>query len=82
MAEFYDWAKTLSYDADVTMVIGARGIGKTFGLRRQCIRDFLKDGSRFVEITRYNNELSGVSDGYFNRLSELFRKQKSEQAPF
>ena len=71
MAEFYDWAKTLSYDADVTMVIGARGIGKTFGLRRQCIRDFLKDGSRFVEITRYNNELSGVSDGYFNRLSEL-----------
>lgn len=71
MAEFYDWAKTLSYDADVTMVIGARGIGKTFGLRRQCIRDFIKDGSRFVEITRYNNELSGVSDGYFNRLSEL-----------
>lgn len=71
MADFYDWNKTLSYDADVTMVIGARGIGKTFGLRKQCIKDFLRDGSRFVEITRYNNELSGVSDGYFNRLSSL-----------
>lgn len=71
MPQFYDWEKTLSYDADVTMVIGARGIGKTFGLRAQCIRDFLRDGSRFCEVTRYKNELSGVSDGYFNRLERL-----------
>ena len=70
-AKFYDWEKTLSYDADVTMVVGARGIGKTFGLRMQCIKDFLRDKSRFCEITRYKNELSGVSDGYFNRLEKL-----------
>ena len=37
--EFYNWQKTLSYNADVTMVIGARGIGKTYGLRLQFIRD-------------------------------------------
>ena len=67
MADFYDWHRTLSYDADVTMVIGARGIGKTFGIRTQCIRDWLKDGSRFVEVCRFKNEVSGVSDGYFNR---------------
>lgn len=67
MAEYYDWHKTLSYDADVTMVIGARGVGKTFGIRTQCIRDWIKDGSRFVEVCRFKNELSGVSDGYFNR---------------
>lgn len=69
MSDFYDWQRTLSYDADVTMVIGARGIGKTFGLRMQCIRDFMRDGSRFVEITRYKNEVSGVSEGYYNRLA-------------
>lgn len=67
MAKYYDWHKTLSYDADVTMVIGARGVGKTFGIRTQCIRDWIKDGSRFVEVCRFKNELSGVSDGYFNR---------------
>ena len=71
MPKYYDWHKTLSYDADVTMVIGARGVGKTFGLRRQCIRDWIKDGSRFVEVCRFKNELSGVSDGYFNRVGEL-----------
>lgn len=71
MKKYYDWEKTLSYDADVTMVIGARGVGKTFGLRRQFIRDYLRHEWRFVEVTRYKNELSGVSDGYFNRLEKL-----------
>ena len=71
LPKYYDWHKTLSYDADVTMVIGARGIGKTFGLRLQCIRDYMKDGSRFVEIVRYKNELSDVSDGYFSRIQEM-----------
>lgn len=71
MSKFYDWHKTLSYDADVTMVIGPRGVGKTFGLRKQCIKDFLKDGSRFVEVVRFKTELFGVSDGYFNRLQDL-----------
>lgn len=75
MAEYYDWERTLSYDADVTMVVGARGLGKTFGLRRQFIRDYKKDGSRFVEVVRYKNELSGVSDGYFGRLEELDENQ-------
>lgn len=70
MGRFYDWERTLSYDADVTMVIGARGIGKTFGLRLQCVRDFLRNGSRFCEVTRYKNEVSGVSDGYFNRIGQ------------
>lgn len=71
MAKFYDWDKTISYDADVTAVIGARGIGKTFGLRKQCINDYLKRGYRFVEVVRYKVELSDVADGYFDRLAHL-----------
>ena len=70
--KFYNWEKTLSYDADVTMVVGARGVGKTFGLRVQCVKDWLKDKSRFVEITRFKNELSSVADGYFSRVGEQF----------
>ena len=69
--EYYDWHKTLAYDADVTMVIGARGLGKTFGLRRQFVRDYLNNGYRFVEIVRYKDELADVSQDYFERISEL-----------
>jgi len=69
MADYYDWQETLSYDADVTMVIGARGCGKTYGLRKQFIKDYIKRKWRFVELCRYKNELSLVADGYFNRLA-------------
>ena len=74
MSDFYDWHNTLSYNADVTMVVGARGIGKTYGLRKQCILDHIKKDYRWVEVVRYKRELSSVSDGYFDRLShdELF----------
>lgn len=68
MPNFYDWEKTISYDADITMVVGARGIGKTYGLRKQCIKDFINRGYRFGEIVRYKSELADVSDGYFDRL--------------
>lgn len=70
MAKYYDWEKTLSYDADVTMIIGARGMGKTYGIRKQFINDYINHKWRFVEVTRYKNELSGVSDGYFDRVGK------------
>lgn len=70
--KYYDWQKTLSYDAPVTMVITARGYGKTYGLRKQCISDYLKNGWRFVEITRYAQELSPLMENYFDRLQKEF----------
>lgn len=68
MSEFYNWNKTLGYDADVTMVVGSRGIGKTYGLRLQFIRDHIKHGYNFVEVVRFKNELSGVANNYFDRI--------------
>lgn len=68
---YYDWQKTLSYDADLTVVTGARGIGKTYGIRAQSIRDYIKRGLRFVEVTRYAEQLKGdssIQNGYFDRL--------------
>lgn len=66
--EYYDWNKTLSYDAEVTMVITARGRGKTYGIRKQAIKEALRDGVTFVEVCRYNKELPGVISGYFDRI--------------
>lgn len=70
MSDYYDWHTTLTKDADVTMVVSIRGKGKTYGLRKQFVIDFLKDGSRFVEICRYKDELKDVADGYFEKLEE------------
>lgn len=69
--KWYDWEKTFSYSkARWVMVISARGYGKTYGLRKQCIRDYIKKKRRFVEVVRHKSEVSIVGRGYFDKLIE------------
>ena len=65
---FIDWPRIFSYDALLTMVAGARGRGKTFGLRRQFVADWLNSGWRFVEVCRFKSQLQDVATGYFDAL--------------
>ena len=73
MPTYYPWNETLTRgNADIVMVIGARGYGKTYGLRKQFIRDALK-GFRFVEIVRHKAQLKGddaIQHGYFEKLEQ------------
>lgn len=66
--KFYNWGLTFSKDAWLTLVCAMRDAGKTYGLRAQFVRDYLKDGSRFAQLTRYKTEIPGVSGGYFDKL--------------
>lgn len=66
--KFYDWNKTYSYGARLTMVVSARGRGKTYGLRRDCVRRYLKTGRRFCEFVRYRCDLAPVSSGWADKL--------------
>lgn len=72
MKKFYEWNKTFSYqtgtNGEICLVLGAKDIGKTFGLRLTCLKRFFKHGELFVEICRTNEELRAVSNGYFNKL--------------
>ena len=74
MPRYYDWQKTFSYQTgtqgEVCLVAGAKDIGKTFGLRLQCVRDYLKSGRKFTEICRTNEEMKAVSTGYFDKLQD------------
>lgn len=70
-SKYYDWQKTLSYNARLTMVVTARGRGKTFGIRAQCIRDYIKGNTRFVEVCRHKNELQGLQADYFGKVSKI-----------
>lgn len=72
MAKFYDWEKTLSFqtgnNGEHCFVIGAKNIGKTFGLRKKCVERFIKTGELFVEICRTKATRDNVSRGYFDKL--------------
>lgn len=67
---YYDRLKTLILprNADVTMIIGARGLGKTYGVRQYMIEDYLKNGYCFVEVTRFREENNDVAANYFSRI--------------
>ena len=71
-SQFFEWGPVFSYQAPITMVVGARGLGKTYGLRVECISEFLKKGLRFVEVSRFKSEQKAVSKGYFSRVSQEF----------
>lgn len=72
MPRYYDWQKTMSYqtgtNGEICLVIGAKDIGKTFGLRLKCIERFISNGEKFCEICRTNEELKAVQAGYFDKL--------------
>lgn len=42
---YYDRLRTqiLPRDADVNLIIGARGLGKTYGVRRYMLEDYIKN---------------------------------------
>lgn len=58
--KFYDAPKTISYNADLTMIITMRSYGKTYGFIKEAIKDYLRDRSQFVFVRRYNTELQNV----------------------
>lgn len=71
-SQFFEWGPVLSRQAPITMVVGARGLGKTYGLRKACIEQFLKKGYCFVEVSRFKSEQKQVQRGYFDRISQEF----------
>lgn len=81
MPKFYDWQKTMSYqtgtNGEVCLVLGAKDIGKTFGLRLKCIERYLKNNDElFCEICRTESELKDVAPNYFSKIvSEGFFKE-------
>lgn len=72
ISSYYDWGRTFAYDAPMTMVVGVRDVGKTYGLRKQLVNDFLKDGARFVQLVRYKTELPIMSGEYLAKVGREF----------
>lgn len=54
---WYDVNKTLSYNCLFNFVVGARGVGKTYALKRRAIKNWIKKGEQFVYLRRYDTEL-------------------------
>ena len=68
---YYDFSRVLSYKRFLNFIEGSRGAGKTYGLKKLVIRDFLQNASQFIWVRRYDDEKIAFSE-FFNDLSEEF----------
>ena len=65
---FYDYSRILSYNAFVNILIGERGVGKTYGASKFVVKQFLNKGEQFAYIRRYKTELRQAVPQFFSSI--------------
>lgn len=65
---WYNVNKTLSHNAIINIVIGPRGSGKTYALKKKAILNWVKNKQEFMYIRRYQTELDEVESTLFNDI--------------
>ena len=73
---FYSYDKVLSYNAFLNIIIGERGVGKTYGAKKYVINRFLKKHKQFVYIRRYETDLeASVGSTSDNKFFEQVKNE-------
>lgn len=57
---YWNPQKMLTYDKLFNFIIGARGVGKTYGIKTFLINRFKKYGEEFVYLRRYSTEVNEI----------------------
>ena len=55
-SDYYNITRVLSYHCAWNFIIGARGLGNTYALKKLCIDDCIKRGWQFIYLRRYDTE--------------------------
>ncbi len=73
---FYSPEKILSYNALLNIIIGERGVGKTYSFKTFAVKRFLNKGKQFAYIRRYDTDLeASVGNTNDNKFFEQIRKE-------
>ncbi len=73
---FYSPEKILSYNALLNLIIGERGVGKTYGFKTFAVNRYLNKGKQFAYIRRYDTDLeASVGSSSDNKFFEQIRKE-------
>ena len=65
---YYNYDRIISYNALLNILIGSRGVGKTYGATKLVIKDFLKKRRQFIYLRRYKTELSKSMKKFFTEI--------------
>lgn len=65
---YYDIHKILTYNALLNILVGERGVGKTFSTSQFVTNEFIKKKHEFVYVRRYKTEISKSTKKFFDAL--------------
>ena len=68
MSIYYDYNKIMSYNAFINFLHGERGVGKTYGISKFVVKQFIKNGDEFAYIRRFKTELKEAVPNFFDPL--------------
>ena len=63
--DFYSFDKLYSFNGALNVVIGARGLGKSYGAKVKAVRDYVKHKKQFIYLRRSDEELKRTKDAFF-----------------
>ena len=66
---YYDYNKILSYNALINILIGERGVGKTYGASKFVVSQYLKKNDEFAYIRRYKTEIKQAVPSFFDAIN-------------
>lgn len=69
---WYDKSQLLSHNKLFNFILGPRGDGKSYDMKKWCIKDFKKTKSQFIVIRRYREELDDCAKAYFDDIRHEF----------
>ena len=73
---FYNPERILSFNALLNIIIGERGVGKTYGFKTFAVKRFLNKGKQFAYIRRYDTDLeASVGSTNDNKFFEQIKKE-------
>ena len=76
---FYNPERILSYNALLNIIIGERGVGKTYSFKTFAVKRFLNKGKQFAYIRRYDTDLeASVGSSNDNKFFEQIRNEFPE----
>ena len=72
---YYSYRKIFSYNLPIMAIIGARGIGKTYGAKKHCIKDFIYKDKKFIWM---RDNTSAIEELSANRGATFFKDVQKE----
>ena len=69
---YLDTSKIFSYNSSLAFIILKRGIGKSFGFKMKCIKNFTEGKGKFIWVRRTKPETKSTRDKWLNDIAEKF----------